>query len=167
MIAASCELGGLTGHRAGRQLLERLYREVTGEPLPPIRLTPRGKPYFEHSPYHFSITHTNRHAFCVLSHSPVGIDAEELDRPVRPSLLGRALSPGEQDRLARVQDQREAFLALWVLKEASVKCSGMGLTGFPNKTDFSPEDPRVHRWAECLVAIICQDGEEGVTYHDF
>ena len=149
MIAASCELGDLTGHHAGRQLLERLYREVTGEALPPIQLTPRGKPYFEHSPYHFSITHTSRHAFCVLSHSPVGIDAEE------------------QDRLALVPDKREAFLALWVLKEASAKCSGMGLTGFPNKTDFSPEDSRVHRWAGCLVAIICQDGEEGVTYHDF
>lgn len=167
MIAASCELGGLTGHRAGRQLLERLYREVTGEALPPIQLTPRGKPYFEHSPYHFSITHTSRHAFCVLSHNPVGIDAEELDRPVPPSLVKRALSPEEQDRLALAPDKREAFLALWVLKEASAKCSGMGLTGFPNKTDFSPEDSRVHRWAGCLVAIICQDGEEGVTYHDF
>ena len=167
MIAASCELGDLTGHHAGRQLLERLYREVTGEALPPIQLTPRGKPYFEHSPYHFSIPHPSRHAFCVLSHSPVGIDAEELDRPVPPSLVKRALSPEEQDRLALAPDMREAFLALWVLKEASAKCSGMGLTGFPNKTDFSPEDPRVHRWAGCLVAIICLDGEEGVTYHDF
>ena len=167
MIAASCELGSLTGHRAGRQLLERLYREVTGEPLPPILLSPRGKPDCEHSPYHFSITHTDRHAFCVLSRNPVGIDAEELDRPVHPSLVKRVLSSEEQKRLGQAQNQQEAFLTLWVLKEASAKCSGMGLTGFPNKTNFSPEDPRVRRWAGCLVAIICQDGKEGVTYHDF
>ena len=167
MIAASCELAGLSGHRAGRQLLERLYRQETGEALPPIRLTHRGKPYFENSPYHFSITHTNGHAFCILARTPVGIDAEELDRPVHPSLLKRALSPAEQSRIAQAPNRREAFLALWVLKEASAKCSGLGLTGFPNKTDFSPEDPRVHRWAGCLVAIVSQGGEEGVTYYDF
>lgn len=166
MIAASCELGALSGHRAGRQLLERLYRQETGEAMPPIRLAPRGKPYFENSPWHFSITHTDRHAFCVLSRASVGIDAEELDRPVRLSLVRRALSPAELERLAQVSNQREAFLALWVLKEASVKCSGLGLVGFPNKTDFSPEDPRVHRWAGCLVAIVGQE-EEGVTYYDF
>ncbi len=167
MIAASCELSGRSGHRAGRQLLERLYRQETGEPMPPIRLTPRGKPYFENSPYHFSITHTDRHAFCVLSHASVGIDAEELDRPVRFSLAKRIFSPAEQRRFAEATDRHQAFLALWVLKEAAAKCSGLGLTGFPNKTDFSPDDPRVHRWAGCLVAILCQGGEEGVTYYDF
>ena len=166
MIAAACALEGRSGHRAGRLLLERLYRQVTGEPLPNIRLTPRGKPYFEHSPWHFSITHTDRHAFCVLSRCPVGIDAEELDRPVRFSLAKRILSPTELERFAAAADPREAFLALWVLKEASAKCSGLGLTGFPNRTDFSPEDPRLHRWAGCLVAIVGGD-DEGVRYYAF
>lgn len=167
MIAASCELGGLSGHRAGRLLLERLYREKTGGDLPPIRLTARGKPYFEDSPFHFSITHTDRHAFCVLSHAPVGIDAEELDRPVRFSLAGRIFSPAELRRFSAAADPHRAFLSLWVLKEAAAKCSGLGLTGFPNRTDFSPEDPRVHLWAGCLVAIICRDQDEGVIYRAF
>ena len=167
MRAGSCGLRGLTGHQAGRWLLERLYRAETGLPLPPIRLTERGKPYFEDSPYHFSITHTDRHAFCVLSRVPVGIDAEELDRPVRFSLAKRIFSPAEQLRFAAAINPQEAFLALWVLKEAAVKCSGLGLTGFPNQTDFSPEDPRVRRWAGCLVAIVAQETEEGVIYHDF
>ena len=167
MRAGSCGLRGLTGHQAGRWLLERLYRAETGLPLPPIRLTERGKPYFEDSPYHFSITHTDRHAFCVLSRVPVGIDAEELDRPVRFSLAERIFSPAEQLRFAAAVNPQEAFLALWVLKEAAAKCSGLGLTGFPNQTDFSPEDPRVRRWAGCLVAIVAQETEEGVIYHDF
>lgn len=167
MIAASCALSGLTGHQAGRLLLERLYRLETGQPLPPIALTRRGKPYFEGSSYHFSISHTHRHAFCVLARSPVGIDAEELDRPVQLSLAQRILSPGELRRFYRAPDPREALLSLWVLKEAAVKCSGLGLTGFPNGTDFSPEDARLRRWAGCLVAIICQDENEGVIYHAF
>ena len=168
MRAGSCGLHGSSGHQAGRWLLEQLYRAETGLPLPPIRLTERGKPYFEDSPYHFSISHTDRHAFCVLSRAPVGIDAEELDRPVRLSLAKRIFSPQEQQRFAQASDQRRAFLALWVLKEAAVKCSGMGLTGFPNRTDFSPEDPRVRQWAGCLVAIITQNGtDEKVIYHDF
>lgn len=168
MIAGCCELGSLTGHQAGRQLLEWLYRMETGEEMPRIRLSARGKPHFENSPYYFSISHTSRHAFCVLSTVPVGIDAEELDRPVRLSLAKRIFSPQELQRFAQASDQRRAFLALWVLKEAAVKCSGMGLTGFPNRTDFSPEDPRVRQWAGCLVAIITQNGtDEKVIYHDF
>lgn len=167
MTAASCELGGLSGHRAGRLLLERLYREQTGRELPHIRMTPRGKPCFENSPLHFSISHTHRHAFCVLAHVPVGIDAEELDRPVRFSLAQRILSPAELHRFASAANPREALLALWVLKEAAAKCSGEGLTGFPNQTNFSPEDSRLHRWAGCLVAVISQGEEEEVLYRAF
>ena len=167
MIAGCCTLNGCSGHHAGRLLLERLYRQAVGTELPRIQLSSRGKPYFEDSPYHFSITHTDRHAFCVLSRVPVGIDAEELDRPVRFSLAKRIFSPAEQLRFAAAANPQEAFLALWVLKEAAAKCSGLGLMGFPNQTDFSPEDPRVRRWAGCLVAIVAQETEEGVIYHDF
>ena len=82
MRIASCELSGRTGHEAGRQLLAALYREATGESLPEIRVTDRGKPYFVDSPWHFSISHTKRRGFCVLSEVPVGLDAEEMDRRI-------------------------------------------------------------------------------------
>ena len=75
-----CALEGRAGHEAGRQLLAKLYREETGEDLPEIRTTDRGKPYFPDSPWHFSISHTPKHAFCVLSRNNVAIDAEEADR---------------------------------------------------------------------------------------
>ena len=156
MIAGCCELGSLSGHQAGRQLLERLYRMETGEEMPRIRLSARGKPHFENSPYYFSISHTSRHAFCVLSTVPVGIDAEELDRPVRLSLAKRIFSPQEQQRFAQASDQRRAFLALWVLKEAAAKLSGQGLRGFPNQTRFSLDDPRVWEWDGCLIAMLTE-----------
>ena len=168
MIAGCCTLNGCSGHHAGRLLLERLYRQAVGTELPRIQLSSRGKPYFEESPWFFSISHTSRHAFCVLSHAPVGIDAEELDRPVRLSLAERILSPAELPRFSQADDPHRAFLALWVLKEAAAKCSGLGLTGFPNKTDFSPDDPRVREWNGCLVAIVTENGtEEQVTCYDF
>ena len=75
-------LDSCSGHDAGRQLLAELYWQETGEECPPVLVTNRGKPYFQDSPLHFSISHTKNHAFCVLSPVPVGIDGEEMDRNV-------------------------------------------------------------------------------------
>ena len=154
MILASCTLDGRTGHEAGRALLARLYRETTGQAMPPIRTAPRGKPYFADSPWHFSITHTRQHAFCVLSQKPVGIDAEELSRKVKPALADKILSPGERMRYEAAADKPRALLTFWVLKEAAAKCSGEGLRGYPDHTDFSLDDPRVTEIDGCLVAVI-------------
>lgn len=154
MRIASCTLESISGHDAGRALLAKLYWEETGEALPPIRTAERGKPYFENSPYHFSITHTRRHAFCVLARGPVGIDAEELDREVRLSLADKVLSPAERAQYDAAEDKRRAFLTFWVLKEAAAKLTGQGLRGYPNDTDFSLEDPRVTEMDGCLVAVL-------------
>ena len=153
----SCELQGRTGHEAGRQLLAAAYRELTGEALPAISVTDRGKPYFENSPWQFSISHTKGHAFCVLSKGPVGIDAEEMDRPVNLALAGKILSPREKTRFEAARDKRRALLTLWVLKEAAAKLRGEGLRGYPNHTDFSPEDPRVRELEGCLVAVLTDE----------
>ena len=51
-------------------------------------------------------------------------------------------------------DKRRALLTFWVLKEARVKRTGEGLRGYPNKTDFSLNDPRVTEMDGCLVAVI-------------
>lgn len=154
MMIASCPLDGLSGHKAGRQLLEQLYRQATGEALPPIEKTPRGKPFFPDSPWHFSISHTKRHAFCVLSRKNVAVDAEELDRAVNLRLAEKVLSPGEKQQFDAAPDRRKALLTFWVLKEAAAKLSGDGLRGFPNHTDFSLEDPRVSELSGCLVAVM-------------
>ena len=142
------------GHEAGRELLAQAYREATGYDLPPIAITDRGKPYFPDSPWHFSISHTKAHAFCVLSDSPIGIDGEETDRKINLALAEKILSPAEKVRYDTSTDKRRALLTFWVLKEAAAKCSGEGLRGYPKYTDFSPDDPRVTEIDGCLVAII-------------
>ena len=90
------ELRGRSGHETAYGLLERLYREQTGDPLPEIRRTDRGKPYFPEGGWHFSLSHTKRRAFCVLSRHNVAIDAEELDRQIDLRLAEKILSPGEK-----------------------------------------------------------------------
>ena len=143
-------LNGQDPHEAGLALLKTLL----GSPLPKIARTKLGKPYFPDSPVHFSITHTSRHVFCALSDRPVGIDAEELDRPIKLSLAEKILSPGELSQFQAAQDKQRALLTFWVLKEAAAKCSGEGLRIYPNHTDFSLSDPRVQILDGCLVAVI-------------
>ena len=154
MRIASCELKGITGHEAGRLLLARLYREETGEDLPPIAVTERGKPYFEDSSLHFSISHTKKHAFCVLSREKVGIDAEEKDRNIDLRLADKILSPTEKQQFDAAEDKRLALLRFWVLKEAAAKATGEGLRGYPNHTAFSLDDPKVTEINGCLVAVV-------------
>lgn len=153
-LLAGEPLGGRNAHEAGRQLLGKLYARRYGLPLPPIAKTPTGKPYFPGNEAYFSISHTRKHVFCVLSSRPVGLDAEEADRDVLPTLAKRILSPGELVQYRQAEDKQQALLTFWVLKEAAAKLTGEGIIGFPNHTDFDLTDPRVQRLSGCLVAVI-------------
>ena len=148
------ELQGQTGHEAGRKLLEEMYHRYAGEEMPPILVTERGKPFFQDSTWHFSISHSKGHVFCALSNQPIGIDAEEADRVIPPALAEKILSPGEYAQWQQAPDPRIALLTFWVLKEAQAKYSGEGLRGYPNHTDFSLADTRVQLLDGCLVAVI-------------
>jgi len=154
MILRGMERKGCSGHEAGRLLLADMYRQYSGSELPSILVTDRGKPYFADGKLHFSITHTKKHVFCALSEKPVGIDAEELDREIDLRLAQKILSSGELAQWEAASDQRLALLTFWVLKEAAAKCTGEGLRGYPNRTDFSMDDPRVQKMYTCLVAVV-------------
>ena len=154
MRIASCALEGRSGHKAGRWLLSVLYRHETGEILPEILKTERGKPYFKDSPYHFSITHTKKHAFCALSQKNIGIDAEELDRRINLRLAPKILSPGEYAQYEAAEDKKKTLLTFWVLKEAQAKLTGEGIMGYPNHTDFKLPHEAVREADGCLLAIL-------------
>ena len=149
-------LNGLDSRVAGKLLLAQMYEELTGEEMPPIEKAPRGKPYFPGSNLHFSITHTKTTVFCAISDVPLGIDAEDLNRKVSPTLAQKILSPAEFAQYEAVpeEERNEALLRFWVLKEAEAKCSGLGLRGYPDHTDFDLNDPRVSKIGECIVAVI-------------
>ena len=143
-----------TAHAAGRALLAQMYRQQTGAEMPGICTTPKGKPYFDQGDLHFSISHTKNHVFCALSDQPVGIDAEEVTRQVKPMLAQKILSAGEYAQYEKAADQNRALLTFWVLKEAQAKCTGEGINGYPCHTDFSLDDPRVTETEGCFVAVI-------------
>ena len=149
-------LNGLDSRVAGKLLLAQMYEELTGDPMPPIEKEPRGKPYFPGSDLHFSITHTKTTVFCAIADVPLGIDAEDVSRKVSPTLAGKILSPAEYAQYESVpqEDRNEALLRFWVLKEAEAKCSGLGLRGYPDHTDFDLDDPRVTKIGDSLVAVI-------------
>ena len=156
MKLAGEALHGRSGHEAGRTLLARMYREETGMDCPEIAVAERGKPYFVDSPWHFSISHTPDHVFCVLSDKPVGLDAEEMDRKVNSRLAEKILSESEKSRYDAAEDKQAALLRLWVLKEAAAKLTGEGLRGYPNQTDFDPADDRIIEMNGCYVAVMTE-----------
>ena len=157
MEIRSMMLGTHSGHEAGLQLLEQMYREKTGLPLPFIIRTERGKPYFADNSVYFSLSHTPRRVFCVLADRPVGVDAEEMDRKVDLRLAEKILSAAELEQYTCAEDKCRTLLKFWVLKEAAAKCSGEGLRGYPNQTDFSLDDPRLQEMDGCFVAVIEED----------
>ena len=154
MVIKAEVIGQEGGHRAGRQLLQKMYEETFGKTMPEILVTERGKPYFQDSPVHFSISHTKKHVFCVLSDRPVGIDAEEMSRNIRPELAEKILSAYEKAQYEQAANRKEALLRFWVLKEAAVKCTGEGLQGYPNHMEFSLNDTRIFQMNNCIVAVI-------------
>lgn len=147
-------LNGRSGHEAGRELLARTYRWETGEEMPEIAVTERGKPYFVDSPWHFSISHTKHAVFCVISKNNVGIDAEDVNRRVDLRLADKILSPGERRQFDAAFDKRMTLLEFWVLKEAYVKLTGEGLRGYPNHTDFDLEKAFIFQKLDCIVAVL-------------
>lgn len=157
MIIGHERLNGRTGHEAGRALLAKLYAEHFGNEMPEIVTAERGKPYFSTGNVYFSISHTKGHVFCVLADREIGIDAEELDRAVKPTLAQKILSPAELAQYEAAEDKNSALLTFWVLKEAAAKATGDGLRGYPNGTDFSLTDPRVTEIDGCIVAVITKE----------
>ena len=151
---AAAALDGRSGHDMGRQLLSQLYHTHVGVQLPEIATAPMGKPYFVDSMWHFSISHTPRHAFCVLADVPVGLDAEEMDRAVNPAIAPKILSAKELAQFQAAQDPSRALLTFWVLKEAQAKFTGDGIKWHPTHTDFDLTDDRVQEIDGCLVAVI-------------
>lgn len=145
-----------SGHNTALSLLEK----SCGSPLPPIQKTPRGKPCFADYPLHFSISHTDSHAFCCVHHRNVGIDAEQIGRKIDPRLFARYCSESEQLACQSASDPEDALLRLWVLKESYAKFTGRGLGNYLQSTHFSPDDERIRIIDGCYVAVYTEERSE-------
>lgn len=96
---------------------------------------PYGKPYLPDEDIHFNLSHSNGVSALILStNGPCSIDIE-VHRKIRqlPMLVQKTMTNTEQNKIQAAPSQLNAFFDRWVLKEAFLKLSGIGLN-VPLKT---------------------------------
>lgn len=78
---------------------------------------------------HYNISHSGDYVVCAVSSSPVGIDVQEISGQ-NLDVADRFFSQEERDALAMCEGdaKRKLFYEIWSLKEAYIKCIGMGLS---------------------------------------
>lgn len=90
--------------------------------------TESGKPYLEHSPMEFNLSHSGNYAVCAIHTSPIGADLEVL-RPIRPELCKRVCNEEEFSFIyAEGRFDSERFFRIWTAKEAFLKQQGRGIS---------------------------------------
>ena len=146
---------GLSGSDAVYSLLEYAFRQEHSGPVPEIKKTPNGKPYFPARPeIHFSLSHARTHVLCALSNAPIGADIES-PRNISELAIRYFCTP----------DELSFFdpLDLWVLKESYIKLIG-GRLSLVKDLHFSRENDRIiapdnasvsklYRIGDCRAAI--------------
>jgi len=109
-----------TQHLAARLLLQELLPEAD---LNNIQYAANGKPFFVNAKNHFSISHCNGYAACVISEEgPVGIDIElihERIKKVAPKFLH--IAELENINTLEQEAQIKEMSFIWTAKEAMYK----------------------------------------------
>lgn len=104
------------------------------------------------APIRFSVSHSGRHGLIALAaRGSVGVDVEPRDaRRNLDVLIGEALTPGEQSRLAGAgaDRKRQLFFRLWTMKEALVKALGKGFSLHVSEFEIPPSMWNVQRTCE-------------------
>lgn len=125
------------GHK--REQTDMMIREslkdyISGHSLAPydgeILRTELGKPYIDY-PLCVGVTHTDDIVIVGIDKDAFGIDAEKKNRkmPRRDAIMGKFFTQTECALIESAKDKDEAFLDIWVKKEAYVKFTGVGLSG--------------------------------------
>ena len=131
------ELGRKTCAAAYLLLCEGLRKEygITEKPL--FEYGEHGKPSLVFpllfplssllsTPIHFNLSHCREAAICILAQQPVGIDIESI-RKYDDSLARYTMNDKELQRIASAERPDVEFIRLWTMKEAVLKCSGVGI----------------------------------------
>lgn len=98
-----------------------------------ITQTKKGKPYFKNiNAVHFSLSHSGSIALCAVSDKEVGADVQ-LITDFCEKICKKYFSKSEVKYIfasSTQEDKTERFFRIWSLKEAYVKMTGEGLSGF-------------------------------------
>ena len=110
---------------AAYRLLQRaLLQEYGIMDLPHFSIDDKGKPSLERHPsLHFSLSHCEVAAACVVSDHPVGIDIETTDH-YSEDVAAAVMSEDEMSRILASPRPEVAFTRLWTMKESFYKLAG-------------------------------------------
>ncbi len=86
-----------------------------------LAFSENGKPYFENSPIHFNLAHTDAIAVLAIGDAEVGVDAERTSRKIPEKVRERYLQ-GCDPAIA---------LTAWTVREAYGKMTGEGFFALP------------------------------------
>lgn len=117
-------------HETGVWLAYRMVSERLGCEMTALHWAEEagGKPYFEHCPLAFSVSHAGDYVLCAVHETAVGADIE-VPRFVRPALTAQMAQPAEAAYITADETAQAArFLEVWTAKEAYVKYTGQGLS---------------------------------------
>ncbi|MGC2778025.1 MAG: 4'-phosphopantetheinyl transferase superfamily protein [Bradyrhizobium sp.] len=116
-IVGRASLRHLLSHRLGGDA--RQFRFERGA---------HGKPFLPNSEYHFNLSHSGGVVAIALAKDDIGVDIEarrEVSGIGR--VAARFFSSDEAERVHTAMDPTDAFLRIWVMKEAVVKAAGGGI----------------------------------------
>ncbi len=129
-------------------MLRQMLREALDGEYPDFVLSLLGRPELiprrDGKPVpSFNLTHSCDFAACAILHgAPIGIDAEDIRRPINvPEMAGRWFHPSERRLLGRLSEtnRTEMFFRIWTLKEAILKTTGHGLRIEPQLFAVDPD----------------------------
>jgi len=90
--------------------------------------TEQGKPYFKNADTKFNYSHCKYGVACIVAQHEVGVDIQEI-KSVKPALIKRVCCNNEIEVIQNEEAKgfvNEAFIKIWVQKEAYSKFTGRG-----------------------------------------
>lgn len=167
-------------HEEGRLLLLKGVQQEYGLTLTQenISVDRFGKPFFREYPgIHFSISHCDGLAGCLISKSECGLDCERI-RPARYKVARRVFSPEEFRLFEKLHGDTQDifFTSLWTLKEAYSKLCGRGLAVIKEISFHGDKNGRIisccprlefrqYRLGEHIISL-CGDDLPEVEYEE-
>lgn len=122
-----------------------------------------GKPYFpQKEDFHFNISHSGKWVLGAFASVQVGVDVEEVHRPVDREVAALVLSPAELARYRQLEEgpAEGFFFRTWTLKESLVKAMGCGFYMEPSHMD-------IHWEGDTPVRCVMKNGWQGGDFREY
>lgn len=90
--------------------------------------------------WHFNLSHSGKLIACAVWNRPIGVDVEPQLRNIDHLLLAKSLFSEDETKwiTSKADRSKQRFMALWTLKEAFLKESGVGLSISLNQIRVRP-----------------------------